>query len=130
MLNEIALLCGFLALPVVTLIVGIILLKNPPAVNGFFGYRTKMSMKNENIWQFAQTLSGSMFVKIFAPLTVVSAAVFFTIESQNEDTKFTVFVAVLAINIAAVAFVNHGVGRVLKREFDEDGNRKADRDEL
>lgn len=130
MLNEIALLCGFAALPAVTLVAGIILMKNPPAINGVFGFRTKLSMSNENIWRFAQTLSGKLFVMIFAPLTVISAAVFFAVKSQNEDVKFAVFIAFLAVNIMAIALVNLRVGSVLRRKFDEDGNRKGGGDEL
>ena len=45
-------------------IVGLILLKFPPKkINHIYGYRTKRSMQNQEIWDFAQQFSAKEMIK-------------------------------------------------------------------
>ena len=54
----------FLALGLIFVIVGLIQLKFPPKkINQIYGYRTKSSMQNQEIWDFAQQFSAKEMVK-------------------------------------------------------------------
>ena len=47
------------------IIAGIIMVKYPPKkINGFYGYRTKSSMKNQKRWDFAQIYSAKEMMKL------------------------------------------------------------------
>ncbi|MGX7108662.1 SdpI family protein [Facklamia miroungae] len=37
--------------------------KLPNKINSLYGYRTKMSMKNKETWQFAHQHSGNVWIK-------------------------------------------------------------------
>ena len=56
-------------IPVLTglifIIAGIILLKFPPKkINGFYGYRTASSMKDQERWDFAQLYSSKEMIRL------------------------------------------------------------------
>ncbi len=64
---------GLISTGVLFIIGGFILFKNPPkAINWIYGYRTKTSMKNQNIWDFAQTYSAKVMMKLGLVLIVIS----------------------------------------------------------
>lgn len=51
--------------PVLMIVVGKVLIKNPPkTINGIYGYRTKRSRVNQNTWDFAQLYCGKLWWKI------------------------------------------------------------------
>ncbi len=51
-------------IPVIMIFFGNILEKNPPKkINGFYGYRTSMSRKNQDTWIFANKYSGRIYKK-------------------------------------------------------------------
>lgn len=50
-----------LLIPVCMIIIGKVFSKNPPkTINGVYGYRTAMSMKNKDTWNFAQLYCGRL----------------------------------------------------------------------
>lgn len=56
------------------MILGFILYKFPPKkINGFYGYRTKTSMNNQEIWDFSQNYSANEMMKFGALLTASSS---------------------------------------------------------
>ena len=54
-----------LLIPVLMIIFGRIMYKHAPkSINGVYGYRTSMSMKNEDTWKFAHDDCGRLWYKI------------------------------------------------------------------
>ncbi len=44
----------------------------PGEINGIYGYRTSMSMKNQETWNFAHDYCGRLWVKIGMGLTIAA----------------------------------------------------------
>ena len=54
-----------LLMPLIMLIGGYCMYKNPPKeINGFVGYRTTMSKKNKDTWTFAHDYCGRLWIKL------------------------------------------------------------------
>ncbi len=59
---------------------GIIMLKYPPKkINGFYGYRTSKSMKNQKAWDFSQLYASELMVKYGIIMCLLSLFGFFNI---------------------------------------------------
>lgn len=64
---------------IVFIITAIITLRYPPKkINSFYGYRTKSSMKSQEIWDFAQEYSSRLLYKYGIVLLVLGVLGYFT----------------------------------------------------
>ncbi|GEM_PF-5383275 len=108
---------GGVAVPLAALIVGIILWRNPPMRNAFFGFRTKLSMSGDEIWYAAQRYCGRLMTAVFVPLTVVVTTVSAVLLKNGLDSngKFILMCISVGVEIAALAAVNIAAGRLLKK---------------
>lgn len=65
-----------LILPVLMVVIGKVFVKNPPkTINHIYGYRTRRSMQNQDMWDFAHLYCGKLWWKtgwVMLPLSVVS----------------------------------------------------------
>ncbi len=114
-MNNVGFVLGGAAVPLVSLICGLILWKAPPARNAFFGYRSKISMQSEQMWYFAQTIAGKRMTAVCAPTVVVFVAVcvFVAANNYSGDVKFWTLITLVIISILELAAVNISVGRSL-----------------
>lgn len=120
-----------IALPLAAVIAGLILWRDPPEINSKFGFRTKLSMKNELAWHFAQTLSGKLMISVFAPMTVISAVlcIFGIVNEFDSGKKFFLISGLILTDIFLMILVNICVERRLKKYVRED-TLSEDGDEL
>ena len=61
--------------------------KAPKEINSVFGYRTSMSMKNKDTWEFAHKYCGKVWYvcgMVMLPITVISGVIF---RRQNLEEK-------------------------------------------
>lgn len=74
------------------LIIGVLLIKHPPKnINSIIGYRTKKSSKNQEMWDYAQRLSGKIFRTIgIVNFVVCSLIILLFVNKQNVETMFLV----------------------------------------
>ena len=99
--------------------VGIYGLKFPPKkINYFYGYRTRRSMANQTIWDFANKI-GSKMIFVLGIITLILSLVMFII-----FPKYGVFISILLVLIGL------GVGLFwcetkISRYFDQNGNPKS-----
>ena len=64
-------------IPVLMILVGIIMFKNPPKkINFFVGYRSVNSMKDKEIWDFSNKYCGKLFTIIGLILLIVTSLLF------------------------------------------------------
>lgn len=112
---------GGIALPLITLITGIILWLKPPERNSFFGFRTKLSMSGDELWYAAQRYCGRLLTAVFAPLTVIAAAVSAAALGMDSDGKFIAICVMTGVEIIALAAVNIAAERRLKKEGERHG---------
>lgn len=102
--------------------------KNPPkTIDPMCGYRTVMSMKNQDTWEFAQAYYGRTCYKIgWAALAVALLAQVWLMRWPAGSIEGGVRQgAFILLEAAAAVIANYvPVERALKKEFDKNGNRR------
>lgn len=120
------LICNLL-IPIIMLGVGLMFEKTSPGkINHFYGYRTKMSMLNQDTWTFAHSYCGRLWKKIgiiMLPLSILASLPMFWMKSDDGQGILTCVIEGLQIVILLVSI--YPVERALKQNFDEKGNRKS-----
>ena len=98
--------------------------KVPKKINGVFGYRTAMSMKNEDTWVFAHHYCGRIWYicgLVTLPITVI---VMFFVIGKNVDVIGTAGGIVVGVQIVLFIVAVFLTERALKKNFDENGKRQ------
>lgn len=117
---------GFdLLCPVIMLIAGRwFIVKPPKKINGIVGYRTDMSMKNQDTWEFAHHYSGKFLWK-WGKITLILSVIpiLFLIE-QSEELVATVGCIIMFLQMIPILGVIPPTEKALRDAFDKDGNRK------
>ena len=99
-----------LFIPVLMILCGYLMYKHTPKdINCLVGYRTAMSMKNQETWDFAHNYCGRLWVKVGAVMTIISALIMCIAE---------------VIQVVFLCWTIVPTERALKDNFDQDGNRK------
>ena len=104
--------------------------KDPPkTIDPMYGYRTVMSMKNQDTWEFAQQRYGRTCYKIGWALLPVTALFLFLmwmlrVPVESMDYCFWQIGFVLLEAVAVVVANYVPVERALKRNFDKNGVRR------
>ena len=116
-----------LLFPVVMILFGTMFMKSAPKkIDYIFGYRTDMSMKNRDTWEFAHKYIGKLWFRfglLLIPSTVIS--MLFVI-SKTENIVGTVGLIVGFINTIVLIVPIFFTEKALNRTFDKDGKRKAE----
>ncbi|PWM47159.1 MAG: hypothetical protein DBX47_01025 [Clostridiales bacterium] len=111
--------------PIIMIIFGVYSYNNAPKkINNFVGYRTTMSMKNKDTWEFAHHYCGKIWRTLGLIMLIVSAvAMFFSI---GKDIDFISIFGCIILGIQVITMIASifPVESALKRTFDENGNRK------
>ena len=111
---------SILPIPILTgtilIIIGLILLKFPPKkINGFYGYRTSSSMKDQKTWDFAQVYSAKEIIKLGGLLMLSSLiGLFYKIK---ESTAIILGVGLLIIMVIILLI---RVERGIKKNFENE----------
>lgn len=114
-----------LLIPVIMLIAGRLFLKNiPKNINRFVGYRTAMSMKNEDTWQFAHTCAGRFWWK-WGWISLAFAVIpMLPLLGQSENiTAIVGLIAACILMIPLLAAIPH-TEKALCSTFDKQGKRR------
>ena len=115
-------LISILIIPIIILPLSLIMIKFR-SINYIFGYRTTRSMKNENTWVYANTLSGKLLA--FGSLAFIVLDVIFMLimlkKSENLLSALLLpvgFAPILLYLIVSIVIVE----LKLKSKFDKNGN--------
>ncbi len=98
--------------------------KAPKNINYAFGYRTTMSMKNQDTWQFAHKYCGKLWFRlglILLPLSIIP--LLFVLEKEIE-TIVTVGTVICFAQIVPLLGSIIPTEIALKKVFDKSGKRK------
>ena len=116
-----------LLFPAVMILFGAVFTKTAPKkINYIFGYRTDMSMKNRDTWEFAHKYIGKLWFRfglLLIPITVIP--MLFVI-GNSENVVATVGLIVSFVNTVTLIVPIFFTANVLNRTFDKDGKRKAE----
>ncbi len=111
-------------IPLVMIGFGKLFMKNAPGeINAFFGYRTSMSMKNKDTWEFAHKYCGKLWRRWGLALLLLSVSVMLFIIGKDEDTTGTVAAVLCTVQVIALIFSVYPTEKALRRNFDKDGKR-------
>ena len=114
-------------IPVLCFIFGILLYKHEPKkINGYYGYRTVRSMKNEDTWKFANNLLGRLWLGGGAVLIVISAAAVLAVNASRHDMFAAVSGLAVIMDLVFMAASIIRVESALKKRFNDDGSRRED----
>lgn len=114
-----------LLIPITMTAFGIYFLKKAPReINSAFGYRTAMSMKNQDTWEFAHRHCGKVWRACGLILAPISAVPMLLVLGGSEDVVGTVGGIVCGVQLAVLIGSIFPTDRALKREFDENGERR------
>lgn len=111
--------------PVTMIGFGKLFLKNPPAkINWGFGYRTNLSMKNKDTWEFAHKYCGKLWYTCGVILLPVSILPMFFVIGQSEDTVGNLGGMVFVIQMVCLIGSIFPTERALRKTFDKNGRRR------
>lgn len=114
-----------LLMPLSMVIIGAYFRKrSPKRINYFYGYRTTMSMKNKDTWEFAHHYFGNLWVK-WGLITLIITFIAMLVVLGKDDSTVGILVVILII-IQSVPMIGAIIAteRALREHFDKDGNRK------
>jgi uncharacterized membrane protein len=97
----------------------------PLTTNGLYGYRTAMSMKNEETWRFAHQYCGKLWIRLGSYLlipSVIISTIEFVFFIDNHRSMVIIYLILLTIILMASTFP---VERALKKNFDHKGVRRV-----
>ncbi len=116
------LICDLLC-PVIMLIGGAFMKRGgAKKINGFCGYRTEMSMKNEDTWAFAHKHCGALWLKWGAVMLPLSVIPLLFIVGKRDGLIAAVGLAICFLQMIVLIASIIPTEKALKRAFDEDGN--------
>ena len=110
--------------PAVMIVFGIIFKKRAPKeINWIYGYRTALSMKNEDTWQVAHKRCGELFLRGGIAMSILVVVVMLIVLGKSVSVISNVGAVLVFVPIVAVVVCAILTDKTLKRTFDKDGNR-------
>ena len=120
-----------LLLPLTMIGFGRYFLKQAPgAINWVFGYRTEMSMKNKDTWEFAHNYIGKLWYRIGLFLVPLSVIPMLFVLGKDKDTVGNLGAAISMLQVVFLIVPIFPTERALKKTFDKKGNRRQQIEEM
>ncbi|MBE6107870.1 MAG: SdpI family protein [Erysipelotrichaceae bacterium] len=117
--------CCILLIPLTMIGFGLYFQKKAPQeINILFGYRTEMSMKNKETWEFAHYTIGNIWYRTGLVLMIIVIFIMLCLFQKDINTisiAGTIMMMIQLIPLIASIFLTEAA---LKKHFDKDGNRK------
>lgn len=114
-----------LLIPSILISFGSLLKKDAPGqINALFGYRTARSTKNQDTWKFANNRWGKLAWKFGLWMLLGTIAAMITVFFSGEDVITAVGSVLMILQVILILITIPMVERALRKEFDENGNRR------
>lgn len=98
--------------------------KAPDRIDSVFGYRTSMSMKNRDTWQFAHRTCGRLWRILGGLLLAGSVIAMLFLFGSGIQTIAIAAIFILAVQLLFLLGSIFPVERALKKNFDQQGKRR------
>lgn len=109
-------------IPITIMGFGLLWKKHPPqSINWIYGYRTRMSMKNEETWKFAHLYHGQVWFWGGTILFVISLIIMILFRENHE--KISVWIIFIQLAIMILSVIPTEIA--LRRRFDRDGQPRS-----
>lgn len=96
----------------------------PQNINPVFGYRTAMSMKNQDTWVFAHRFCGKLWFRLGFALLPLSVIPFFFVLFKETTTVAYMSFAIVMLQLIPMVGTIWITEAALKKTFDQDGIRR------
>ena len=125
-MNYFALMITIFLIPLVMVICGMSYVKRgPKRITRLQGYRTKMSMKNRDTWDFAHKYLGDLWFKLGVPMLAVTSVVSLVVFRETNEKIMFWCTVIVAIHIAVMVLPIYFTEKALKANFDENGKWRS-----
>ena len=117
--------CVSLLVPIIIISIGSYVRKCPPMqINAIYGYRTKLSMRNQDTWEFANIRFGRLAFKWGWIMLIVTIIVMLLVLYRSQEVISCVSLTVIALQVVPPIAIIPVVEQALKDNFNTDGSRK------
>lgn len=96
----------------------------PKEINMIFGYRTTMSMKNKDTWEFAHKYFGKIWLISGLVLLPVSMIVMILVIGKSDDFISVVGIILSVIQLIPLIGSIIPTEKALRKTFDQNGTRR------
>ncbi|MEI8199511.1 MAG: SdpI family protein [Eubacteriales bacterium] len=108
-------------IPITMLGFGLLWRNHPPRkINSAYGYRTTMSSKNKDTWDYAHRYFGNICLRTGLAASILSAAAMFICRNNYENASIVIIIIQMFILWIPIIPTE----KALKQKFDKNGNRK------
>lgn len=97
----------------------------PKEINGFFGYRTSMSMKNKETWIFAHHYCGKLWYVVGRYMFLLTILAMLIPFGKEEDYVGKIGGFICVIQLVFLVGSIYPTERALKKNFDSQGNKRS-----
>lgn len=102
---------------------GLLWKSNPPKdINDLYGYRTSMSMKNKDTWNFAHRYIGRIWYLSGIITTVLSVIILFIYKNSIKFESITIYLVFIQLTILCAGAIPTEIS--LNNNFDKNGQKK------
>lgn len=98
--------------------------KAPNEINAVFGYRTSMSMKNKDTWEFAHKYCGKIWYVCGLAMLPITVIFMLLVIGKNEDYVGTVGGIICGVQFIPLIGSIFPTEIALKKNFDKSGKRR------
>ncbi len=113
-----------LLMPSAMIICGKYFIKTAPKkINFVFGYRTSMSMKNDETWVFAHRHFGKIWYFCGLIMFPISLLLMLLIINCSNDFIGTIGIILCTVQMIPIVFSIVSTEKALRKNFGKDGNR-------
>lgn len=113
-------------IPFLMIVVGYLFIRRPPrTINGVYGYRTSMSRKNQQTWDYAHYYCGKLWWKAGWIMGAVTLLIVLPVMGKGEEVIGFVAGIWVCLQCAIMLITIGFVERALKRRFDRNGNLRS-----
>ena len=96
----------------------------PKTINGVFGYRTSMSMKNKETWEFAHKYCGKIWYICGLSALPITVIFMLLVIGKNVETVGTVGGIIMGIQLVPLIGSIFPTEIALRKNFDKNGKRR------
>ena len=114
-----------LVIPLTMVIFGRHFMHHPPKdINSFYGYRTSMSMKSRETWDFAHRYFGRLWFILGLILLPMSAAAMLFLLGESVKATGNFSLVIMGVQLVFLVVPIFPTERALKKNFDQFGFRR------
>ncbi len=102
----------------------IFLYKRPKKIKHLFGYRSRMSMINDDTWKFAHYYIGKLWNILGWILLLLSTGLIIYLYNKDERTQDTIFIILVFVQCLFLLGPILPTEKALRKTFDKEGKFK------